>query len=86
MIYFDQKTAKSETYKPLNGIYISLKGGIVGFAIIATLIILTKLLSLSVNSAKSFNFDINDLVMSFWGFIILSFIIFAKENKNEEKN
>ncbi len=85
MIYSNHKTTKSEQYKPFTGLYISIKGGIVGFGIIASLIILTKLLSFTVNSTKNISFDLNDFILSFWGFLILSFIVFAAENKNENK-
>lgn len=81
MIYSNQKSNKKELYKPLTGIFLSIKGGIIGFSIISTLIILTKLLSISLNSSKNFNFDLTDFVISLWGFIVLSFIVFAVENK-----
>ena len=85
MIYSNQKEAKNEQFKPLTGVYLSIKSGIIGFGIVAAFIILTKILAFAVNSAKNFNFDLNDLILSFWGFIILSFIVFAAENKNENK-
>ena len=82
MIYSNQKSNKKELYKPLTGFYQSIKGGIIGFGIISMLIILTKLLSFSLNSSKNFNFNLVDLILSFWGFLILSFIVFAVENKD----
>lgn len=85
MLYSNQKATKKEIYNHFTGIYTSIKGGIIGFVIIAALIILTKLLSLSVSSAKNFTFDLNDFIISFWGFIILSFIVFTAENKSEKK-
>ena len=81
MIYSNQKSNKKELYKPITGIFLSIKGGIVGFGIISTLIILSKLLSFSLNSSKNFNFELTDFILSFWGFIVLSFIVFAVENK-----
>lgn len=60
----------------------SIKSGIMGFLVVIILIASTKFLSSSINPHKYFNLGINDLVLSFWGFIIISFVVFAGKNKD----
>ena len=65
-----------------SGILESFKSGIIGFLVVIILIASTKFLSSSINPHKYFDLGINDLVLSFWGFIIISFVVFAGKNKD----
>lgn len=60
---------------------LSFKGGIGGFIIVFSLIILTKLIALSIQEANIFAIESTDFIISFWGFIIVSFIQFSHHFK-----
>ncbi len=68
-----------ETPNAHNGktILPSISVGLYGFAIVMTLIILTKLLAFSIGTKEIFELNINDVLFSFWGFLILSFARFV---------
>ncbi len=83
-VLFSEKVLDNNIATPISGIYAALKSGVAGFLIVFSLIILTKLLSLSVNNIEIFSLDLNDFILSFWGFIILSFVVFISSNKLKE--
>ncbi len=51
----------------------SINVGLYGFTIVMTLIILTKLLAFAAGTKEIFELNINDVLFSFWGFLVLSF-------------
>ncbi len=65
-----------------SNIWSAIRSGIIGFLIVFSLIIITKSLSASIKGLININFSVNDLIISSWGFIIFSFIVFAGKNKN----
>jgi hypothetical protein len=83
-VLFSENVLDNKDTSPISGIYASIKSGIVGFLIVFSLIILTKLISLSVNDVKIFSLSINDFILSFWGFIVFSFIVFISNNRKTE--
>ena len=76
-----ENVSKNHIIGSFSGIFSSIKSGLIGFSIVFLLIVFTKLLSISTDSSKLFSLGINDLVLSLWGFIIMSFIVFASKNK-----
>jgi hypothetical protein len=66
-----------QTIKTENTIISSINVGLYGFAIVMSIIILTKLLAFSVGAKEVFELNINDVIFSFWGFLILSFARFV---------
>ncbi len=58
-------------------ILISIKAGINGALILFTLLESAKFLSYFSISNKGFYISANDLIISFWGFTIVSFIVLA---------
>lgn len=60
---------------------LSFKGGIGGFIVVFLLIILTKLMAFSIQEASIFTIESIDFIISFWGFIIVSFIQFSHHFK-----
>lgn len=65
-------------------ILISIKSGINGALILFGLQILGKLLSIFTIPGKDFYVTINDIIISFWGFLIVSFIVSAKLLRDSE--
>jgi hypothetical protein len=65
-------------------ILISIKSGINGAMILFGLLVSAKLLSFFTTSGKDFNITVNDLIISFWGFAIVSFIVLAELFKDSE--
>ena len=82
MHYTKQKVGKKEFIKPISGIFISLKSGLVGFSIVFSFIIFTKMLLIITHPSKLFIINLNDLIISSWGFLIISFIVFVVKNKS----
>ncbi len=82
MQYLNQKVRKIELTKPIRGLFASLKSGMVGFILLFTLILVFKLLFLFTDPTKSLNINFNDLLISSWGFIIFSFIVFVEKNRS----
>ncbi len=70
-----------QNVKSGNMILASLNTGLFGFAIVLTLVILTKLLAFSFGSSEILEFKINDVIFSLWGFLILSFIKLVSYHK-----
>jgi hypothetical protein len=70
-------TNETDTYKPstLESILVSIKSGINGGLILFGLLVLAKLLSIFIIPGKDFYISINDLIISFWGFLIVSFVV-----------
>lgn len=73
--------AKSETIKSKDSaisyekkILSSLKSGIFAFSIVLTFTALFKLLAISSKPISNFEITSNDLIFSFWAFIVISFI------------
>lgn len=62
-------------------IITSLRVGTFGFAIVLSLIIVMKLLAFSTGAKEFFVLNTNDIVISSWGFIILSFSRFISFHK-----
>ena len=62
-------------------IITSFKVGTFGFAIVLSLIIVMKLLAFSTGAKEIFALNTNDIVISSWGFIILSFSRFIAFHK-----
>ncbi len=60
-----------------NKIFLSLKSGIFAFSIVLILLSITKLLALSVGSSDNFVLNLNDIIYSFWAFLVISFIEIA---------
>jgi hypothetical protein len=77
---------KSETNKLsiFESILISIKSGINDALILFGLLILGKLLSIFTIPGKDFYVTINDIIISFWGFLIVSFIVSAKLLRDSE--
>jgi len=73
---------KSDVIGPISVISSSLKTGLVGFTVVFCLILFTKALSISLNAIEHFSLGINDFILSFWGFIVLSFVVFGSKFKN----
>lgn len=59
-------------------ILFSIKAGINCALILFTLLVFTKLLLFFTLPGKEFYITPNDLIISFWGFLIVSFIISAR--------
>lgn len=57
-------------------IFLAVKSGIFAFAVVFSFSILSKSLAYSLGSAKFFSININDVLFSFWAFLIFSFIAF----------
>ena len=62
-------------------IFTSFRVGSFGFAVVLTLIIITKLLAYSTGTKEFFELNINDIVFALWGFIVLSFSKFISFQK-----
>ena len=75
----EEKKASLETLGAT--IITSLRVGTFGFAIVLTLIIVMKLLAFSTGAKEVFILTTNDIVISSWGFIILSFSRFISFHK-----
>lgn len=82
MQYLSQKVRKIELTKPIRGYFTSLKSGLVGFTLLFTLIIFAKLVLLFIDPTKGLSINLNDLVISSWGFLICSFVVFIEKNRN----
>ena len=65
----------------ITSVVTSLRVGLFGFAIVFSLIIITKLLAFSIGSKELFVLDVNDVIIASWGFIILSFSKFISYQK-----
>ncbi|MEE9430503.1 MAG: hypothetical protein V3V16_05640 [Melioribacteraceae bacterium] len=65
----------------ITSVITSLRVGSFGFAIVLSLIIITKLLAFSIGSKELFMLNLNDILISSWGFIILSFSKFISYQK-----
>jgi hypothetical protein len=74
------KIANKDNKSLLYEIFSSIKVGIAAFCIILALVCITKLIAFSINSTNGFDLGIVDFIISFWGFIIFSFIIFVNES------
>ncbi|MCP5062447.1 MAG: hypothetical protein GY936_08295 [Ignavibacteriae bacterium] len=74
-----EKKASLETLG--STIITSLRVGAFGFAIVLSLIIVMKLLAFSTGAKEFFVLNTNDIVISSWGFIILSFSRFISFHK-----
>lgn len=83
MQYLNQKVRKIELTKPIRGLFTSLKSGLIGFTSLFALIILSKLVLLFVDPTKSLNINLNDLIISSWGFFIFSFVVFIEKNRSD---
>lgn len=64
----------------ITGIFSSIKSGIIGFVVFFLLLLGAKILSYS--TSGNFTIGLNDIVISFWGFLIVSFSVFVGINKN----
>lgn len=82
MQYFDQKVRKIELTRPIKGFITSVKSGLVGFTLLFSLILVFKLLLLFTDPTKNLSINLNDLVISSWGFLIISFIVFIEKNRS----
>ena len=71
------KKHNSEAFNNKTAILSSFNAGLYGFAIVISIIILTKLLAFSVGTKEIFELNINDVIFSFWGFLVLSFSRFV---------
>ena len=82
------KSSSNETDTNKLSIYlsilISIKSGINGAMILFALLVSAKLLSFFTTSGKDFYITANDLIISFWGFAIVSFIVLAGLLKDSE--
>jgi len=65
----------------VNSIFVSFRAGTFGFAVVLTLIIITKFLAYSTGTKDFFILDLNDIIFASWGFIILSFSRFISFQK-----
>ncbi len=70
-----------ESIKNRNSILNSINAGLYGFAIVMSIIIITKLLAFTVGTKEIFELKINDVIFSFWGFLVLSFTKFVSYHK-----
>ena len=82
----DLIATKSETNNLgiFESILISIKSGINGFLILFGLIVLGKLLSIFTIPGKDFYITFNDIIISFWGFLIVSFIVCVRLLRDTE--
>lgn len=81
-VFIREKLFTSAISTPIETYFESFRSGSFGFLIVLSLIILSKLLSFSINSVEYFSISINDFIFSFWGFIILSFVVFISKIKD----
>jgi hypothetical protein len=81
----DKYVSEIENTELFIQVFDSIKSGVKGFFIVFSLVILTKFLSTNLIHIKEFSFSISDFVISFWGFIILSFVIFVSHIKDPRK-
>ena len=81
MLYSNQKVGKKELFVPVRALYFSLKSGVIGFTLIFFLILVSKLLLVITVPNGIFTINFNDIILSSWGFLIFSFIVFAVNNK-----
>jgi len=79
-LYGEETLNENTNPGPIVGILTSLKSGVVGFIIFFILLLGAKLLSYSTNGM--FTIELNDFIISFWGFLIISFSVFVGINKN----
>lgn len=84
-MYIDNGIISEKKINATEILLSAFKHGIQGFFIVFTLIIFSKLLALSANSLKVFSLGINDFILCFWAFIILSFSAFAGRYKKIKK-
>jgi uncharacterized membrane protein YjjP (DUF1212 family) len=84
-MYIDNSIISEKKLNATEILISSFKHGIQGFFIVFTLIIFAKFLAVSVNSIKDFSLGINDFILCFWAFMILSFIAFAGRYKRIKK-
>ena len=66
-----------EIIKNEHTILNSINTGLYGFAIVMTLLIFTKLLAFVAGAKEVFELSLNDVIFSFWGFLVLSFARFV---------
>ncbi len=76
----ENHSSKEEIVKKslISELLLSLKSGIFAFAVVFTFSIISKSLAYSLGSAKIFAVNINDVIFSFWAFLIFSFIAFLQ--------
>lgn len=58
----------------LNFIYYPIRAGLFGFSLFFTTIFLSKYIGFAVKNSNEFRIDINDVVLSLLGFILLGLI------------
>lgn len=84
-LFIREKLLTSAVSTPIETYFESFKSGSFGFLIVLSLIIISKLFAFSLSSIEHFSISINDIVFSFWGFIVLSFVVFISKIKNNQE-
>lgn len=84
-LFIREKLLTSAVSTPIETYFESFKSGSFGFLIVLSLIIISKLFAFSLSSVEHFAISINDVVFSFWGFIVLSFVVFIGKIKNSQE-
>lgn len=84
-LFIRTKLFTSAVTTPIETYLESFKSGSFGFLIVLSLIILSKLFSFATNSVQYFSISINDVIFSFWGFVVLSFVVFISKIRNSDE-
>lgn len=81
-IFSVEKNRTRANNAPINfkGVFKSLLFGIITFLIILVFIVLSKAISYSFGVKENLILETQDYIISLWGFLIISFTVFAKNN------
>lgn len=79
----NKSKVRNFTYK---FVWQPLKSGVVGFAAFFTVLVITKLLSYLIGTRDVFTIEIEDLTVSFIGFILLFLFTFVEQFKDKREN
>lgn len=81
-----QSTAKGKVKNLLNRfVWQPLKSGLLGFTAFFTVLVITKLLSYLIGTRESFVIEVEDLTVSFIGFILLYLFTFVEQFKDRKE-
>ena len=65
----------------LPSIFAATRSGLIGFLVVFSLILISKFLFNSINGFLEIASSTRDLVISSWGFLVISFIVFTSKNR-----
>ncbi len=81
---FSSKEKNDNTKKQLNAfVFAPFSSGLFGFALFFTILLFTKLIAFWIGSMPKFDIDINDVILSGIGFVLMAVI---KILENFQKN